>query len=123
VAQILKVSSAYTPPPPEGFVSPMLWGVKENVIERCTAAGVPKENISFTKETFTFKAHYPPSEFVDVFKCYYGPTMNAFEAAEKNNKAVQLQGELEALFTEQNTATPDGGTHIMANFLMVTVVR
>lgn len=27
VAQILKISSAYTPAPPEGFVSPMLWGV------------------------------------------------------------------------------------------------
>src|SRR5262249_47976262 len=27
VAQILKISSAYTPPPPEGFVSPMTWGV------------------------------------------------------------------------------------------------
>src|SRR5215510_9379070 len=25
VAQILKISSAYSPPPPEGFISPMLW--------------------------------------------------------------------------------------------------
>jgi hypothetical protein len=123
VAQILKVSSAYTPPPSEGFVSPMLWGVKENVTERFTTAGVPKENIFFTKETFTFKAPYSPSEFVDMFKRYYGPTMNAFEAAEKNNKAAQLQSELEFLFTEQNTSTPDGGTHITANFLMVSVIR
>ena len=86
VAQILKISSAYTPPPPEGFVSPMLWGVESNVIERFTNAGIPKENISFSKETFTFNAPYPPSEFVNTFKNYYGPTMNAFEAAEKNGK-------------------------------------
>ncbi|HTE32809.1 MAG TPA: class I SAM-dependent methyltransferase, partial [Chryseolinea sp.] len=46
VAQILKISSAYTPPPPEGFVSPMLWGVESHVIERFESAGIPKENIS-----------------------------------------------------------------------------
>src|SRR5258706_3781329 len=47
VAQILKISSAFTPPPPEGFVSPMTWGIESNVIERFGAAGVPKEKISF----------------------------------------------------------------------------
>ena len=41
VAQILKISSAYTPPPPEGFVSPMTWGIESNVIERFAGAGVP----------------------------------------------------------------------------------
>src|SRR4029453_7704482 len=50
VAQILKISSAYTPPPPEGFVSPMLWGVEEHVTDRFTAAGIPKENISFQRD-------------------------------------------------------------------------
>ena len=84
VAQILKISSAYTPPPPEGFISPMLWGTENNVIERFTNAGIPTENISFSKETFTFNAPYSPSELVNTFKNYYGPTMNAFEAAEKN---------------------------------------
>jgi len=47
VAQILKISSVYTPPPPEGFVSPMLWGVESHVIDRFVNAGVAKENISF----------------------------------------------------------------------------
>src|SRR6186713_42289 len=102
VAQILKISSAYTPPPPEGFVSPMLWGVESHVTERFTSAGIAKENISFSKETFTFNAPYPPTEFVKAFKAYYGPTMNAFEAAEKNGKADSLQRELEDLFTSQN---------------------
>ena len=54
VAQILKISSSYTPPPPEGFVSPMTWGVESNVIERFGAAGVPAEKISFLRDTFTF---------------------------------------------------------------------
>src|ERR1700733_5013181 len=102
VAQILKISSAYTPPPPEGFVSPMLWGVESHVIERFGNAGVAKEDISFVTDTFTFKISCPPSEFLDRVKNYYGPTMNAFEAAEKNGKAADLQGELEALFNSQN---------------------
>jgi ubiquinone/menaquinone biosynthesis C-methylase UbiE len=121
VAQILKISSAYTPPPPEGFISPMLWGVESNVIERFTAAGIAKENISFSRETFTFIADYPPSKLVENFKNYYGPTMNAFEAAEKNGKAQQLQDELEALFNSQNKSADKNKTSIDATYLLVTV--
>jgi len=123
VAQILKISSAYTPPPPEGFISPMLWGVEEHVIERFGKAGVAKENISFTKDTFTFKASYTPSELVNTFKNYYGPTMNAFEAAEKNGKALDLQHELEVLFNSQNKSADKNTTSIPATFLRVTVKR
>lgn len=123
VAQILKASSAYTPPPPEGFISPMLWGVENNVIERFTNAGIAKENISFSKEIFTFKAPYSSHEFVSAFKNYYGPTMNAFEAAEKNGKTPDLQHELETLFSSQNKSTDKNRTSIPATFLKVTVMR
>ncbi len=123
VAQILKISSAHTPPPPEGFISPMLWGVESHVIERFGSAGVAKENISFSKDTFTFNASCPPSEFVSKFKNYYGPTMNAFEAAEKNEKALDLQHELEVLFESQNKSTTENTTSIPATFLLVTVLR
>jgi len=122
VAQILKISSAYTPPPPEGFVSPMLWGVESNVTERFTSVGVAKEDISFVKDVFTFEISGTPSEFLDMFRKYYGPTMNAFEAAEKNGKAEDLQRELEELFNKQNQSG-NGTTSIPANFLRVTVLR
>ena len=121
VAQILKISSAYTPPPPEGFISPMLWGMEDHVIERFGKAGIPKENISFVKDTFTFNAPYSPSEFLDTFRNYYGPTMNAFEAAEKNGKAEALQSELEELFNRQNKSATNDTTSIPATFLRVTV--
>jgi ubiquinone/menaquinone biosynthesis C-methylase UbiE len=121
VAQILKISSSYTPPPPEGFVSPMLWGVESNIIERFEAAGIPKENISFSKETFTFSAPVPPAEFLSRFRNFYGPTMNAFEAAEKNGKAEELQKELEALFKSQNKSNSNNATSIPATFMLVTV--
>jgi hypothetical protein len=123
VAQILKISSAYTPAPPEGFISPMLWGVESHVIERFSNAGVAKEDISFTIDTFNFSLSSPPSAFVDRFKNYYGPTMNAFEAAGNNGKAADLQQELEALFNRQNKSGAGNSTFIPANFLRVTVLR
>jgi SAM-dependent methyltransferase len=119
VAQILRISSAYTPPPPEGFVSPMTWGVDSHVIERFGAAGIPPGRISFVRDTFVFNFRGSPSQFVDEFRRYYGPTMNAFDAADTNGRASDLQNELEALFNSQNTS-PDA-TSIPATFLRVTV--
>jgi SAM-dependent methyltransferase len=119
VAQILRISSAYTPPPPAGFVSPMTWGVENNVIERFAAAGIPADRISFARDTFTFRFAGSPGKFVGEFRNYYGPTMNAFEAAEKNGRSGSLQNELEELFSAQNTSA--NGTTIPATFLRVEV--
>ena len=121
VAQILKISSAYSPPPPDGFISPMTWGVETNVIERFGGAGIPKEKISFARDTYMFNFPGSPSEFVAAFRDYYGPTMNAFDAAEKNSRTADLQRELEALFTSQNQSTAKNRTSIPATFLRVTV--
>ena len=123
VAQILKISSAYTPPPPEGFISPMLWGVESHVIERFGKAGIAPENISFEKDTYSFIADFSPVEFVRRFKNFYGPTMNAFEAAEKNGKTAELQGELEELFVRENRSGNTGTTSIPATYLRVTVTK
>ena len=121
VAQILKISSAYTPPPPEGFISPMTWGIEENVIERFGQAGIAKENIAFVKDTFTFIAPCSPTEFVTMFKNFYGPTMNAFDAAEKNGKTAALEQELIILFNSQNKSGLSNTTSIPATYLRVTV--
>jgi ubiquinone/menaquinone biosynthesis C-methylase UbiE len=121
VAQILKISSAYSPPPPEGFVSPMTWGVESNVVERFAAAGVAAERVSFARDTYTFAHAGPPAELVDSFRKYYGPTMNAFEAAERNGRAAELLAELEALFAAQSRSPSPNATSIPATFLRVTV--
>ena len=121
VAQILKISSAYSPPPPEGFVSPMTWGVEANVVERFTAAGVPEENISFDRDVYTFDFPGTPSEFLAAFRTYYGPTMNAFEAAAADGREGDLEAELEALFNSQNASATADTTSIPATFLRVTV--
>src|SRR5215208_1942894 len=113
VAQILKISASYSPPPPEGFVSPVTWGVEENVVERFTAAGVPEDRISCERDTYTFNSPGSPSELVTAFRTYYGPTMNAFEAAASDGREDDLRAELEKLFNEQNTG--NGATSIPAS--------
>ncbi len=121
VAQILKISSAYSPPPPEGFISPMTWGVEDNVTERFGEAGVGADKISFSRETYTFEYAAPPAELLAVFRDYYGPTMNAFAAAEANGRTEELQKDLADLFTSQNTSPNADATSIPATFLQVTV--
>jgi ubiquinone/menaquinone biosynthesis C-methylase UbiE len=121
VSQLLKVSSAFTPPPPEGFVSPMTWGVDSHVVERFGQAGVPQEKISITKDTFQFTSpDKTPAQFIDLFRQLYGPTMNAFDAAENSGKAEELHGQLVELAKAQNQSA-NGGTFIPATFLRVTV--
>jgi SAM-dependent methyltransferase len=121
VSQLLKICSAYSPPPPQGFISPIRWGVEADVIERFGVAGVPSENITFARDTYTFNFAGTPEAFVDAFRRFYGPTMNAFEAAEKNGKADDLRRELEELFRRQNKSRRDDLTTIDAAFLRVTV--
>lgn len=121
VAQILKISSAYTPPPPEGFVSPMTWGIESHVIDRFTHAGVSTARISFKRETFVFKHAGSPSSFLEIFRNYYGPTMNAFDAAEKTGRAENLRQELETLFRAQNRSQHADISEFHATYLRVLV--
>ena len=123
VAQVLKISSAYSPPPPEGFISPMTWGVESNVIERFSGAGISREDISFSRDTYTFEFSGTPAKFLETFREFYGPTMNAFEAAAKNGRANDLQRELEELFNRQNKSRREDATIIPATYLRVTVKK
>ncbi len=121
VSQLLKISSAFTPPPPEGFVSPMLWGVEANVKERFGAAGIPEDRISTVKDRFTFIAPgETPEQWIGSFRKHYGPTMNAYDAAEKSGRVEELHQQLVAL-AESFNQDKEGGTLIAATFLRVTV--
>jgi SAM-dependent methyltransferase len=121
VAQILKISGAYSPPPPEGFVSPVRWGVEADVRERFAAAGIAPEKVHCIRDTYVFDYAGPPGDFLGVFRDYYGPTMNAFAAAAASGRQADLQRELEELFTSQNTSKDLSSTVIPATFLRVTV--
>ncbi|HMP03412.1 MAG TPA: class I SAM-dependent methyltransferase [Gemmatales bacterium] len=121
VAQVLKTCSANGPPPPAGFVSPMVWGIERDVKERFAAAGIPGERITCSRRTWTFNFPGPPVEFLSVFRHFYGPTMSAFEAAEQSGRAADLQRDLEALFISQNQSPRPDATTIPATFLRVSV--
>ena len=121
ISQVLKISSAFTPPPPEGFVSPMTWGVENHIVERFGQTGVPKENISMVKDTYYFASpEKSPTQFIGLFETFYGPIMNAVEAAQKNGKATELHNQLVELANAQNKSK-DSGTFIPATFMRVTV--
>ena len=121
VSQLLKISSSFMPPPPEGFTSPMTWGVTRHIVERFEQAGVPSGNISMVPGTYHFMApDKSPTELIDSLRRSYGPTMNAFEAAEKKGTAQELYTRLVELANAHNQST-NGGTSIPATFLKVTV--
>lgn len=120
VAQLLRISGAYSPPPPEGFISPITWGVEADVLERFDGAGITADRVSFSRETWTFVHEGAPSVLLANFRDYYGPTMNAYAAATADGRAGQLHAELTTLFEGQNTAT-DGSTSIPATYLHVVV--
>lgn len=121
VSQLLKLCSSYMPPPSDGFVSPMTWGVDAHIIERFGQGGVPPEKISTVKDTFHFvSADSAPAHMSELFRRFYGPTMNAFEAAEKSGRAEELSSQLVDLVRAQNEST-NGGTLIPATYLRVTI--
>lgn len=121
VSQLLKISSSFSPPPPEGFVSPMTWGVETNIIERFGGAGVPPEKISMVKDTWNFSSpDKSPADLIEIFRRFYGPTMNAYEAAQSSGKVDELHRQLLELANAQNKST-SGGISIPATFMRVTV--
>ena len=121
VSQLLKISSEFTPPPPEGFVSPMTWGLESHIVERFGQAGMPTESISMVKDTFYFASpEKSPTEFIELFRDFYGPTMNAYDAARKNGGDEKLHQKLLELAHAQNKSG-NAGTFIPATFMRVTV--
>jgi SAM-dependent methyltransferase len=121
VSQLLKISSSFSPAPPDGFVSPMTWGVEAHVIERFGRAGIAPEQISMNKDTYSFvAADKRPADVIELFRRFYGPTMNAYESAQRIGVVERLHDQLVELALTRNTST-DGSTSIPATFLRVIV--
>lgn len=121
ISQVLKICARFSLPPPDGIVSPLAWGGESTVRARFGAAGVPPGQIACARETYLFRAPIEPAAFIAVLRDYYGPAMNAFEAAAQACKDDALQRELEALARAHNTSARPDTTVIPASFLKVTV--
>ena len=101
----------------------MTWGTEANVVERFVKAGVSGNDVTCVRDTYNFVFPSEPAKLVDEFRLYYGPTMNAFAAAEQSGRAAGLRQELDALFESQNKSEKAGETRIPATFLKVTVAK
>ena len=121
ISQVLKICARFSPSPPQGFISPLAWGCETNVHGRFAAAGVLPERIACSRETYVFRAPIAPEALIAVMRDYYGPAMNAFEAATQAGNVQRLQRELEALANAHNTSTRPDATTIPATFLKVVV--
>lgn len=120
VSEMLRISSAFSPPPPEGFISPMTWGVESHVCERFGAAGIPADRVTMIPDTFwLLSSDASPERFIELFRDYYGPAMNAYDAARKNGREDELHRQLVELANSKNESAR--GTRIPATFLRVTV--
>ena len=121
VSQLLKISSAFTPPPPEGFVSPMTWGVESHIIERFGQAGVPKEKISMVKDTYYFASpDKSPAAVHRTVRDILWPDHERFRSGSKERQGGGTPHQLVELANAQNKSK-DGGTFIPATFMRVTV--
>lgn len=117
LGQMFKLNGKHVPPP-AGMPSPVLWGDEATVRERF---GRGVADLKLTRRMYPIKYPFPPTEVVEFFRTYYGPTNRAFASLEAE-KQVALRADLEALWSENNTAS-DGGTDIEAEYLEVVVIR
>lgn len=120
VSQLLRISSEFTPPPPAGFISPMLWGVETHVAARFGDVGIPDRSLAFARDRFTFHCPGDATHFIETFRRFYGPTMNAYAAAEQSGRAEALHRRLIELAEAHATKT-EHGIAVTATFLRVTV--
>ena len=90
----------------------MTWGVETHIIERFEQAGVPRENISMVKDTFYFTSpNKGPIQFIEAFERFYGPTMNALDAAQKSGRGEEFHNQLLELAQSENKGSDGKNFH------------
>jgi len=116
VGQMFKAVSKFIAP--SGMPSPVLWGDEATVCERL---GKGLSDLHLVRRQYTFSYPFPPSEVVELFRLYYGPTNQAFASLDGIGQE-HLQRELEELWSSQNRGGRDCTT-VTAEYLEVIGVR
>ena len=117
VGQMFKIHGKYVPPPAT-MAAPVKWGDEETVRERLSDG---TSHLKLSRRLYPFRYPFPPSEVVEFFRTYYGPSHKAFAALDAEKQSA-LRRELEQLWSEHNTAT-DGTTFIDSEYLEVIAIR
>jgi SAM-dependent methyltransferase len=116
VGQMFKTVSTFIAP--SGMPSPVLWGDETAVRERL---GKGLSDLNLVRRNYTFSYPFSPSEVVEFFRLYYGPTNQAFASLDVGG-CERLRRELEALWSSHNR----GGTScttVLAEYLEVIGIR
>ena len=117
VGQMFKVHGKYAPAPAL-MAPPVKWGDEETVRERLSDG---TSHLKLNRRLYPFRYPFLPTEVVEFFRTYYGPSHKAFAALDAEKQSA-LRRELEELWTEHNTAT-DGTTLIESEYLEVVAIR
>ncbi len=117
VGRMFGTSASFMPPPPEGFVPPVMWGVEDHV--RSLFAGTGAE-LSFEPRAVPFEGDSVEAWLTRDEKDL-GPAVMAKAALEQQGRYDELRRALIDLYEEFNEAT-DGSFRGSAEYL-VTVAR
>jgi SAM-dependent methyltransferase len=116
VGQMFKTFAKFIAP--SGMPAPVLWG-DESVVRERLGPGV--SDLTMKRRDYNFTYPFPPTEVVEFFRQYYGPTNRAF-ASLSGDSAKSLRDELVGLWSEHNRGG-DELTVVAAEYLEVVAIR
>ena len=103
---------------PSGMPAPVLWGDEKVVRERL---GHGVSDLTMTRRQYSFNYPFPPTDVVEFFRQYYGPTNRAFASLNEMD-ARKLRVDLEALWSTHNRGG-DELTVVSSEYLEVMAVK
>lgn len=116
IGQLFKTLGGHVPPP-AGVKSPALWGDQTwlNDAFGSSASAIKVEPLNFV---FRYRS---PSEFVDIFRQYYGPTHKAFLSLDAAGQQ-RLEADILALIARFNRAT-NGAMIVPSEYVQVVISK
>jgi SAM-dependent methyltransferase len=117
VGSMFRASSSYMPPPPEGFVPPVMWGSEQHVRSLFEGTGA---ELSFELRSVFFEGDSVEA-WVAQDETILGPSVLAKAALEQQGRYEELRRDVSAIYAQFNEAGEDG-FRAPAEYL-VTVAR
>lgn len=115
IGEMFRVVGRHVPPAP-GVRPPPLWGTEARIRE---LFGDDTIDIAIARRSFAFR-YASPRHFVDVFRRWYGPTVQAFAVLDAQGQA-DLAAELEALLARRHSG--GAGLVVAGDYLEIVMTR
>jgi ubiquinone/menaquinone biosynthesis C-methylase UbiE len=118
VGQMFKLTGKHVPPPP-GVPPPSLWGDEATVKQRFEST---VKDLRCTRVLCDFEFPFPPTEVIQFFRKYFGPTQMAFARLDSDGQAA-LNADLVRHWSDHNLSTGGGNTLVRGEYLEVVATR